>query len=286
MTAPATPDSARGRVRTLLPGEEGKLAALFAADPVAHCFAAARVAEGGLHLSGLGGYMLGYERGDVLESALLVGANLVPINTDRDSRQELARHAVRMGRRSSSIVGPAEEVLDLWSLLRPYWGAARDERPDQPLMVAQVPPSTAPDPAVGRTRPDQLDTLFPACVDMFIEEVGVSPTTGGAEPAYRRRLAELISSGRSFARYEDDRPVFKAELGAVTSEACQVQGVWVPPDRRGEGLASAGMAAVAQLARAHSATVSLYVNSYNTAAVRAYENAGFRQTGTFATILF
>lgn len=285
MTA-ATPDPARARVRTLLPGEEGRLAPLFAADPVTHCFAAARVSEGGLRLSGLGGYMLGYERDGVLESALLVGANLVPINTNRGSREEFARHAVRMGRRSSSIVGPAAEVMDLWSLLRPYWGAARDERPDQPLMVAQAPPRTAPDPGVRRTRPDQLDTIFPACVSMFIEEVGVSPIAGGMETAYRRRLVELISSGRSFARYDDGRPVFKAELGAVTPEACQVQGVWVPPDRRGEGLASGGMAALARLAREESATVSLYVNSYNAAAVRAYENAGFRQTGTFATILF
>jgi len=32
--------------------------------------------------------------------------------------------------------------------------------------------------------------------------------------------------------------------------------------------------------------VSLYVNSYNTAARKAYRAVGFRQQGTFATVLF
>jgi len=38
--------------------------------------------------------------------------------------------------------------------------------------------------------------------------------------------------------------MFKAEIGAVTPQACQVQGVWVRPELRGRGLAVAGMAAV------------------------------------------
>ena len=33
-------------------------------------------------------------------------------------------------------------------------------------------------------------------------------------------------------------------------------------------------------------TVRLYVNSYNTAAIRTYQRVGFTQVGTFATILF
>ena len=80
--------------------------------------------------------------------------------------------------------------------------------------------------------------------------------------------------------------MFKAELGAVTPDACQVQGVWVAPDHRGRGLAPAGMARVVELARSHSRQVSLYVNEYNTPALRAYETAGFRRVGTFATVLF
>ena len=38
--------------------------------------------------------------------------------------------------------------------------------------------------------------------------------------------------------------IFKAEVGAATPQACQVQGVWVRPEFRGQGLAAPGMAAV------------------------------------------
>jgi predicted GNAT family acetyltransferase len=73
----------------------------------------------------------------------------------------------------------------------------------------------------------------------------------------------------------------------VTSQTAQVQGVWVDPEFRGRGLASAAMAAVTRDAlRRVAPTVSLYVNDYNIAARRVYARCGFMPAGTFATILF
>ena len=63
--------------------------------------------------------------------------------------------------------------------------------------------------------------------------------------------------------------------------------MWVPEDRRGEGLAAAGMAAVVELVRREIApVVSLYVNEWNAPARRAYEKVGFRETARFATVMF
>ena len=111
------------------------------------------------------------------------------------------------------------------------------------------PPAVPADPQVRRVRPHELDILVPACVAMFTEEVGISPLGADGGASYRSRIAELVATGRAFARIQDGRVVFKAELGSVSSAACQVQGVWVPPDLRGRGLAAPGMAAVAELAR-------------------------------------
>jgi hypothetical protein len=122
---------------------------------------------------------------------------------------------------------------------------------------------------------------------MFTSEVGVSPVAGGSGPGYRSRIAELIRSGRAFARIDDGRVVFKAEVGTATDGVCQVQGVWVAPELRGRGLAEPGMAAVVALARESIApTVSLYVNDFNTSARKTYAAVGFEQVGTFATVLF
>jgi predicted GNAT family acetyltransferase len=63
--------------------------------------------------------------------------------------------------------------------------------------------------------------------------------------------------------------------------------VWVAPEYRGRGLATAAMAAVTSDAlRRVAPTVSLYVNNYNAAARRVYARCGFVQAGTFATVLF
>jgi predicted GNAT family acetyltransferase len=144
-----------------------------------------------------------------------------------------------------------------------------------------------PDPLVRRTGGDDVTALYPACVAMYTEEVGVSPELGGGSDLYRARVAQLVAKGWSFARIEDGKVVFKAEVAAATPHACQVQGVYVDPARRGEGLAAAGMAAVVQHAlRDIAPVVSLYVNEHNVAARRAYARAGFRQTASFTTVMF
>ena len=80
--------------------------------------------------------------------------------------------------------------------------------------------------------------------------------------------------------------LFKTEVGAATSYACQLQGVYVRPDLRGKGIAAAAIAGVVEQVRATiSPVVTLYVNDHNLAARRAYERVGFEHTETFASIL-
>ena len=132
-----------------------------------------------------------------------------------------------------------------------------------------------------------MDLVMPACVAMFTEEVGVSPLAGDGGLLYQARVAELVGSGRSFARIEDGQVVFKAEIGAATPQACQIQGVWVAPEHRGQGLSETGMAAVLRYALRDVAPVaSLYVNDFNTAARAAYRRVGFREVGAFMSVLF
>ena len=213
-------------------------------DPVINVFVASRVRALGLDPGRLGAQMWGHAPAGRLESLCYSGANLVPVAATPDAVAAFAERAMRQGRRCSSVVGPAAEVQALWALLRPRWGPAREVRPVQPVMVTAGPPLIPPDPLVRRVRSDEIDILWPASVAMFTEEVGVSPTIGDGGASYRARLEQLIRGGRAFARIEHGRVIFKAEIGAVTPQACQVQGVWVCPDYRGQGLAAPGMAAV------------------------------------------
>ena len=256
-------------------------------DPVANVFVSSRIESAGLDPWRLGAEVWGFVAGGRLAALCYAGANLVPVGANADACRGFAEKARRQGRRCSSIVGPREQVALLWSLLEPAWGPPRDVRPHQPLMAISDAPKIAPDPLVRRVRPDELDILYPACVAMFTEEVGISPANGDGGSLYRARVGELIGQGRAFARIEDGRVVFKAEVGAATQEACQIQGVWVDPALRGRGYANGGMAAVvAQAQESVAPVVSLYVNDYNTAARAAYTRVGFVAVGSFMSVLF
>lgn len=274
--------------RVLDPGELGAALAILESEPVANAFVASRVQAAGLDPWRLGGEMWGWYADGRLRSLCYSGANLVPICASPEAVRAFADRARRTGRRCSSIVGPAEPTAQLWRLLEPNWGPAREVRANQPLMVTErVPETVRPDPLVRRIRKDELETIMPACVAMFTEEVGVSPLAGDGGLLYQARVAELVGAGRSFARIDDGKVIFKAEIGAATSHACQIQGVWVAPEFRGQGLSESGMAAVVRYALADVApVVSLYVNDYNTPARASYRRVGFREVGAFMSVLF
>ncbi len=260
---------------------------LAALDPVAHVFVHSRLRLAGLSPWRLGAEVWGHVVDGELESLAYSGANLVLVGASAAAVRVFADRARRQGRRCSSIVGPGEATRMLWELLEPEWGPARAVRQHQPLMVIDRDSPVAADPLVRRVRLDEIELLLPAAVAMFAEEVGVSPLTGAGAGLFRARVTELVSGGRAFARIEGGRVVFKAEIGAATPWACQVQGVWVDPSRRGQGLSGPGMAAVVALARRDIApTVSLYVNDFNAPARATYRRTGFAEVGEFATVLY
>jgi predicted GNAT family acetyltransferase len=276
--------------RVLDEGDESAVHRLLATDPVATCVLAGRVELTGTAPVAVGAPLWGVGSGGSLEAICLAGANLIPFavpGAERAAAAAFAERARRAGRRCSTIVGTAASVGPLWDLLAPSWGPARDHRARQPLLAIDGPPAVAPEARVRVVRSDELDTLLPAAVAMFTEEIGVSPLRIDGGAGYRARLAELVRAGRSLAWIEDGRVVFKAEIGAVSRAACQVQGVWVAPEHRGTGIGAAGTAAVVEYARATLApVVSLYVNDFNTAARAAYAHVGFREVGQFSSVLF
>ena len=122
---------------------------------------------------------------------------------------------------------------------------------------------------------------------MFAEELGVVAIPRCEQAGLPHAARRADPAGRAFVRFDEHGEVmFKAELAAVSRHTSQVQGVWVRPDCRGRGVATAAMAAVIELALRFAPTVSLYVNDFNVPARRLYARLGMRQVGTLSTILF
>jgi uncharacterized protein len=274
-------------LRLLVDRDRDEVLALCDRDPVINVFVEARIRANGLDPVSLGAQVWGYYEGSQLVSACYVGANMVPIEAVPAAISAFAERARLQGRRCSSIAGAADAVRDLWAHLAPFWDRPREIRDPQPLLAISSDPLVPADPLVVPVRTDQIGVLLPASIAMFTEEVGVSPIGLDGGAMYRARVTELVTSGRSFARIENGKVIFKAEVGAVTPAACQVQGVWVPPDLRNRGYAAHGMAAVVAIAlRTFAPVVSLYVNDFNAPARASYKRVGFGQVGTFMSVLF
>ncbi|AQA05933.1 GNAT family N-acetyltransferase [Mycobacterium sp. MS1601] len=256
---------------------------VFDDDPVGSCMVAARVADHGIDPNAIGGELWTRRRAE--ESLCYAGANLIPLRGSAPDLHAFADKAMSTARRCSSLVGRAELVLPMWKRLESAWGPARDVRDQQPLLALATPPMCPVDPAVRRVRIDELDSYLVAAIDMFIGEVGIDPRLGDGGRGYRRRVAGLIAAGRAWARFEHGQVVFKAEVGSQSPSVGQIQGVWVHPERRGQGLGATGTAALAAAVVAGGRVASLYVNDYNAVARSAYARVGFTEVGTFATVL-
>jgi predicted GNAT family acetyltransferase len=277
----------RQEVRTLGRADLPAFLELAAQDPVVNVFADYRARTTNLEPRWLGGEVWGRFTDGELTAACHVGANLVPVQCRLEDAGVFAARALQGGRTATTIVGLEQPVEAFWQAVSPHWRRAREIRRGQPHLETDRPATVTPDPEVRATVQSDFDALYPACVAMYTEEVGVSPEVGGGADLYRARVMQLITRGWSFARFEDGRLVFKAEVACATPYAAQVQGVWVAPDRRGEGLATAGMAAVVEAVRRDIApVVSLYVNDWNLAARRVYERVGFVETARFTTVMF
>jgi predicted GNAT family acetyltransferase len=274
-------------VRQLGESDRGAVERFLDRDPYGAAQVAERIAARGLSWWRADGRVFAYGSPRQPEALCWSGAHLTPVLADPSAVTAFADLLAGEERVCSSIVGRADAVLGLWERLAPCWGEARDIRPEQPLLVADAPPSLVADPGVRLVRYDEVDLLFPAAVAMYTEEVGVSPVVEDAGRGYRARVTDLVRARRAYAKIVDCEVIFKAELAIVTRRTAQIQGVWVAPKWRGHGFAAPAMAAVVRDAlRRVAPTVSLYVNGYNAAARSVYARCGFRSAGTFATVLF
>ena len=246
---------------------------------------AARVELAGLDPWRLGGEM--WAVGSRFDGLCFSGANLVPLHGNRHALRSFADRARRHGRGCSSIVGRAELVLPLWHELSGHWSPPREVRAGPAADGARRPAGGHAGPARAPGAASRSSTATcPRPSRCSPRRSASTRALGDGGVGYRARVAELVHAGRAFARFEGDEVVFKAEIGALSRQVGQIQGVWVHPARRGRGLGTVGTAAVTDRLAAMGRVSSLYVNGFNTVARRAYARIGFRQVGSFATVLF
>jgi len=106
------------------------------------------------------------------------------------------------------------------------------------------------------------------------EELEVE-TSGEEYDRLVRSKQDLIRRRRYFVLVRRREILFQAYLSAALPDVCQIQGVWVPPERRGRGIAQRCIAEIARRSLERCDRVVLRVQNRNLPALAAYRKAGF-----------
>jgi predicted GNAT family acetyltransferase len=218
-----------------------------------------------------------------LEGVALIGhATLIEAHTDR-AIAALA-HVARQTPRTHMIMAEQELI----SCFLQYYSVDGEAQPNlvaRERLFALTFPLVVHE-AVSDLREAtsaDLDLLVPVQAELALAESGVDPLATDPQ-GFRERCARRIAQRRTWMVCEREQLLFKAELQAVTPAVIYLEGIYVNPALRGQGL---GVRCLSQLCRTllrQTDTISLLVNEQHSAAQQLYRKVGFRAQGYYDTI--
>jgi ribosomal protein S18 acetylase RimI-like enzyme len=223
-----------------------------------------------------------------LVGVLHVGPNVVPAFDDSMVCDTLAPAAAGSAA-TRMLVGERLAVERLWELVGATYPPPREVRARQFVYVVEpgtlVPPDGRPVGFARLAKPADEDRVLHLSAAMYTEEMGENPLA--RDPSgYRRRVQILTARGWTYVYEVAGELHFKMDVGCASDKGAQIQGVYVPPAVRGQGLGTEAMAACCELAFQRHSALSLYVNDFNAPAVALYERLGFqREPYDFQTVI-
>ena len=143
-----------------------------------------------------------------------------------------------------------------------------------------APPTVTVRAAEGR----DLEAVIDMSAQMLAEDFDL-PVGSLSREGIRETMRHRIRDGRTWVLEDAGEIVYKVDVGALFSGGAQIEGVFTRPERRGRGWATAGTAAVCAELLKTARFVTLHVDTENSPARRAYENAGFRRFSAFQLVL-
>jgi uncharacterized protein len=130
---------------------------------------------------------------------------------------------------------------------------------------------------------NELEDVANAQAEVALLESGVDPMVKDRE-GFLKRVARRIEQDRVYVVVENGKLLFKADVVAQTDDTAYLEGVYVHPDRRGEGIGSQCLAEVGLRLLAKVQNVCLLSNVEFRNAHKSFLKAGFRNTDRCTTL--
>ncbi|SER83608.1 Acetyltransferase (GNAT) family protein [Tranquillimonas rosea] len=221
--------------------------------------------------------------GDEVTDALTVtrGGAVFPILPSGDWE---AASALLRGRTVTHAIGAAEYLRPLVSAAG--LGRARTTLDsDEPLLARDLSPLAVPD-GPGRILPlaeVPRDTAIEWRSQYVMETLGIPQDRARSRAA--SEVDAAIAVGSHVMLFDGDTPLAMTGFNAALPEIVQIGGVYVPPERRGQGLARRAVALHLTAARERGVSRAVCFAASD-AALRAYRGLGFERIGTLALCFF
>jgi uncharacterized protein len=209
----------------------------------------------------------------------------VAIAAEPATLEAFGEHA-KLHRGERMIVGSRDTVRVFWEIVSGWHVAPRLVRDRQLVMMLDRPHLRPYESqvTVRHAAIDEWQAVADGSAQMIRQELGYDARRGSLE--FGANIRQMIERKLWWVGSANGRLCFFCNLGPWSEQTVQLQGVWTPPELRGQGLATASFAAICDRLLEVSPTLSLYVNDFNEDAIALYRRVGFEHVGDFQTMLF
>jgi hypothetical protein len=217
-----------------------------------------------------------------LEGVALVG-HAVYVAADTPSALRAFARVAQGQQNAHVILGELDLVGRFWEHYAPAGQTPRLFCRE--LLFEQRWPVPAREPVAGLRLAtlEDLMLVMPVHAAMAYEESGVNPIDVDLH-GFRMRCARRIEHGRVWVMVEDGNLLFKADIASDTPECVYLEGVYVDPTSRQQGV---GLRCLSQLGcnlLERTKTLSALVNEQNLPAQALFRKAGYKLRGLFDTV--
>lgn len=218
-----------------------------------------------------------------LEGVALVGhATLVEARTAR-AMQEFS--LVAQGyQRTHLILGEKEKIEQFWNYYADEGQELRLACRELLFEVRRAMQMSEEIVGLRLATLDDLEQIAPVQAAMAELESGINPLE--VDPVgFRARCARRIEMGRVWVLTDEDgRLIFKTDIQADTPDVIYLEGVWVNPAERGQGIGRKCMRKLCQDFLTRTKSVCVLVNEQHARAHTFYRMCNFKMRGVYDSI--
>jgi predicted GNAT family acetyltransferase len=275
--------NASEQVQVLTCAHKAEALAFLAARPLHTVYLAGCILDNGVVSPLNRGTFYGYRNHlGLLEGVALIGhATLFEAHSD----EALAAfaHLAQTFKQTHLLLGEMEHVEHFWQR---YVADGQTPRGMcRELLLELRFPVVVQKPVRGLRQATLADLalIMPVQAEMAEAESGVNPLRRDPK-GFRLRCARRIEQGRVWVLIEDGRLIFKAETISETHEVAYLEGIYVAPERRGQGTGTRCLSQLSRNLLARTKALTILVNEQNLKAFAFYQRAGFKVRAHYDTI--